>query len=137
MLDGGTGFLKAGYAGQVRRLRYTSIYRSIHTEMSPLYRTSPSNSTRPSSVVQSSVPKSRLVWTFSSRTSCAVTRQPPPDQCCRLPIPYDTSNKIAGYTPKLTRLHIDGERYRQALGRHATSLGLHLLREDEGRPHRP
>lgn len=61
VLDGGTGFLKAGYAGQVRQLSYTSACCSIHTETSTLYRTSPSNNTHLSSVAQSSVPKSRLV----------------------------------------------------------------------------
>jgi hypothetical protein len=61
VLDGGTGFLKAGYAGQVRQRPYTSTCCPIHTETSTLYRTSPSSNIRPSSAAPSSVPKSRPV----------------------------------------------------------------------------
>lgn len=85
-----------------------------------------------------------------SRISCAVMKPLLHGQCSRSAILYvlcrgalsspghstPPSLQTGGVSYRcLTRTTLDGEWNRQEMGRHATSMELHLLRQDENRPH--
>merc|ERR1712070_400252 len=65
-----------------------------------LARTSPTTNTLPSLAAQSSVPKNPnpSAMTSSSRTSCAVTRPPPPAPCSRSATRWKTALSSGGRT---------------------------------------
>lgn len=95
-------------------------------------RTSPSINSPPSWGVPSCGQKNRQA-TSPSRTSCVATKQRRRDPCCRLAIRYAVGlvGSPGGCDSRLTA--VDGKRHRQEVGRHATPMELHILRQNADR----
>lgn len=96
VLDGGTGFLKAGYAGQVRP---DEMARTENEYSHAMRRTFPTTNTLPSSGDLYCGRKSKRPGMSSSKTLCAETRRQQRGRCCRSHTRYEESSVWARIGP--------------------------------------